>query len=213
MIVFYMELITLTYDELNTLRKSDIFFDPSSDKIFEYRNRDGKALLVREIGQTKVTKVLKNSLKNVLKVSSDLQQYQLIGIQKDALTLFNSISGETFDLAFGDSKNMDLKDLQKSFNKGVEITAHIFEYQDMKVVIKLELGPKIQSDTKSEESSSVISNEKDLQRAKEIEERKAKKRPFSESVKPEKTIERTTKTAKKTTKKPAKAKKKTKKSK
>ena len=86
-----MELITITSNELNTLRKNDIIFDPNTQKLLEFRNREGKALLLREIGQEKISKILKNTLRNVLKVSS-LQNYQLISIQDDSVTLFN---GET----------------------------------------------------------------------------------------------------------------------
>jgi hypothetical protein len=173
-----MELITLSSDELSTLRKLDLFFDPNTQKLYEFRNRDGKALLLREIGQQKISKLLKNSLKNVLKVS-ELQEYQLISIQDDSVTLFNSVSGETFDLGFGDLKKEDIEEIKSEFFKGTEIIVQVFEYEDIKILIKFSKSTP-QQESIEKQVSGEKSSEKELDLVKEIEKRKEKKRPFEE---------------------------------
>ena len=196
-----MELITITSNELNTLRKNDIIFDPNTQKLLEFRNREGKALLLREIGQEKISKILKNTLRNVLKVSS-LQNYQLISIQDDSVTLFNGETGDAFDIGFGNLKKEEIEEFKSLFFNGGEISAHIFEYEDIKILINLEKVSQQIQDTEEKKPNIGKASEKELKLAKEIEKRKENRRPF-EASKPKKKSKATTKpktSTKKTTK-------------
>jgi hypothetical protein len=176
-----MELISYSADDLSSLRPNEYFYEPSSQKIYQYRNKEGKAIIVREIGTSNITKLFKNTLKTVLKVEGEFDKYQVINISDTTVTLFNINIGESFELGFGDSHE-DINNLRESFNKGDEITADVFEYEDTKEIMKLTVitNKPVVATSKSETTIS----DAELKRVKEIEEKKAKKRPFNSSESP-----------------------------
>ncbi len=220
-----MDLLSYNTEDLTSLRPNDYFFEPASRKIYQYRNKEGKAIIVREIGSSNITKLLKSTLKTVLKVDGDFDKYQVINISDTSVTLFNSNIGETFEVGFGDASD-SMDEMRTAFNKGDEVVADIFDYDDIKEIIKLSVASASQSQESAQESSTGPS-EAELKRIQEIEEKKAKKRPFGSSEapkapakapekkptpatssstttkKPAKTSSKKT-TAKKTTKEPAK---------
>ena len=217
-----MDLTSYNAEDLSSLRPDDYFFEPASRKIYQFRSKEGKAIIVREVGTDHIKKLFKNTLKTVLKVEGDFDKYQVINISDTSATLFNTNIGETFDVGFGDALDT-VKDMTDSFNNGDEVVAEIFDYDDIKVIIKLSVASSTQAQETSAEATNKVS-EAELKRIKEIEERKAKKRPFSstESAKvpskaPQKVSKQPaltktpTKTTKKSSKKPA-AKKETKES-
>lgn len=182
-----MDLITINSEDLGSLRTNDYFYDPSTEKIYQYRNKEGKAIIVREVGTSTITKLFKNVLKTVLKVDGDFDKYQVISIDT-SLTLFNANIGETFEIDFGDATNID--ETKEAFNRGDEVVAEIFDYEDIKVCMKLSIATTAESSTTATESVDQELSKEELQRIKEIEEKKAKKRPFpssESSTKPAKT--------------------------
>ena len=199
-----MDLLTYSSDELNSLRPDDYFFEPAERKIYQYRNKEGKAIIVREVGTSTITKLFKNVLKTVLKVDSDFDKYQVISIDT-SLTLFNANIGETFEVGFGDASNVD--EMKEAFNRGDEIVADIFDYDDIKVCIKLSVASTAVVSSEAEEKAEQGLSKDEQQRIKEIEEKKAKKRPFTSSGSSTKTTKAEPKKAKESPKKEAAPKK------
>ena len=174
-----MDLISYNTEDLSSLRPNDYFFEPSSRKIYQYRNKEGKAIIVREVGTQNISKLFKNTLKTVLKVEGGFDKYQVINISDTSITLFNANIGESFELGFGDASD-SIEVMQNSFKKGDEIVAEVFDYDEIKEIISLSVTNASVSQNESIISDAQVS-EVELQRVKEIEEKKAKKRPFVES--------------------------------
>ena len=179
-----MDLVSYNAEDLSSLRPNDYFFEPLSRKIFQYRNREGKAIIVRELGTQTFSKLFKNTLKTILKVEGGFDKYQVINISDTSITLFNTNIGESFELGFGDTSE-SIEEMRISFNKGDEIIAEIFDYDEIREIINLSIANSSVSQTTVETQASQVS-EAELKRIKEIEEKKAKKRPFivSGSAKP-----------------------------
>ena len=174
-----MDLISFNAEDLSSLRPNDYFFEPASRKIYQFRSKEGKAIVVREVGTDHITKLFKNVLKTVLKVEGDFDKYQVISFSDTSATLFNVNIGETFEVGFGDA-NDTVESMKDAFNKGDEVLAEIFDYDDIKVVMNFSIASSGQTQETSSETTNEVS-EAELKRIKEIEERKAKKRPFSSS--------------------------------
>ena len=177
-----MDLVSYSPEDLSSFRPNDYFFDPGSRKIYQYRNKEGKAIIVREIGTTHITKLFKNTLKTILKVEGDFDKYQVIGISDTSITLFNANIGESFEVGFGDADNVE--DMKTAFNKGDEIIADVFDYDDIKETMKLSIANAAPESAPTQsvlEPAEVQVSSSELQRIKEIEEKKAKKRPFNTS--------------------------------
>ena len=199
-----MDLVSYSAEDLSSLRPNDYFFDPSSRKIYQYRNKEGKAIIVRELGTPNITKLFKNVLKTVLKVESDFDKYQVINMSDTSITLFNINIGESFELGFGDASD-SIEEMRNAFNKGEEIVAEVFDYDDVREIIKLSIANTSTSQAADEAQEAQLS-EAELKRIKEIEEKKAKKRPFGSSGPAKtspKTLKPTPKTQPKETKKEA----------
>lgn len=199
-----MDLITINSEDLGSFRPNDYFYDPASEKIYQYRNKEGKAIIVREVGTSTITKLFKNVLKTVLKVDGDFDKYQVISIDT-SLTLFNANIGETFEVDFGDASNVE--EMKEAFNRGDEILADIFEYEDIKVCIQLSVASTAVTSSEDEEKPEDTISKEELQRIKEIEEKKAKKRPFTSSGSAPKTTKAEPKKTKVSSKKAAAPKK------
>lgn len=174
-----MDLVSYSAEDLSSLRPNDYFFEPSSRKIYQYRNKEGKAIIVRELGTTNITKLFKNVLKTVLKVESDFDKYQVINISDTSITLFNINIGESFELGFGDASD-SIEEMRNAFNKGDEVEAEVFDYDDVRQIIKLSIV-NASTSQESDATQETQLSEAELKRIKEIEDKKAKKRPFNAS--------------------------------
>lgn len=175
-----MDLLSYSAEDLSSLRPNDYFFEPASGKIYQFRSKEGKAIVVREVGTTHISKLFKNTLKTVLKVDGDFDKYQVINISDTSVSLFNVNIGETFDVSFGDAAD-SIEEMTSAFNKGDEVVADIFDYDDIKVLMKLSVASSAQDQTGQAEVSTEPS-EAELKRIQEIEAKKAKKRPFGSSA-------------------------------
>lgn len=174
------------------LRAKDLFYDPATATVHEFRTKSGKHVLSRPLGTDKIQKTLVSQLRVVLRLVGDLDSYQVIELADESLSLFNLDTGEIFYLDVGDAEE-DLLDAKKALDAGQDVRAEVFEYEETKVVVKLtyegkggkpnKSGKPTEPVPKVEDSKEVDPqvSEAELARVRGIEEQKSKRRAFGSS--------------------------------
>lgn len=180
---------------VNQLRTNDLFYDPEKKTLYEFRGnrKASQEIFIREFTSSKVKGQKISSNKTLLKVTGNFPQYQVLEFIDSAVSLFNTDSGDMFELSSVHLAEQ-VEEAKQAYDAGIEVNVEIFEYQEERLLFKFifdrGLGEPGPEQTKNKAKTPSKQPSEDIPaNIKEIEARKAKRRSFEADSKTSKSIQ------------------------
>lgn len=180
---------------VNQLRTNDLFYDPEKKTLYEFRGsrKASQEIFIREFTSSKVKGQKISSNKTLLKVTGDFPQYQVLEFIDNAVSLFNTDSGDMFELSSVHLAEQ-VEEAKQAYDTGIEVNVEIFEYQDERLLFKFifdrGLGEPSPEQTKTKAKTAMKQPSEDIPtNIKGIEARKAKRRSFEAKSETSKSVQ------------------------